>query len=227
MRRVLFKNKKVTGLLVLTPLLLSFATPCFAYPDGDWQAWLSTSVEGKTSDKKWKVKLEEEVRIGENVSEIFYNHTDFGATYKVVDFFSLGLNYRQVFGRSKGKWIPEYRPYIHGTFHLKLLDFALDNRNRLEYRIFKDKKDVWRYRNKTTLTFPWKWTSLEIQPYVADEIFIDTERGRVNRNRLYGGIKFKLMEHLKAQTFYLWQANESKGKWFDANVIGVKLKVGF
>ena len=214
-----------TGICVL--LCLFAVSPVFAYEGGDWQAWLTTSVEGKTSDKKWKVKLEEEVRLGENVSEIYYNHTDFGVAYKLIDFFAFGVNYRQIFERKKGKWISEYRPHIHGTFYWKVLDFSIKNRNRLEYRMFKDKKDVWRYRNKTTLFFPWKWTLLELQPYVADEIFIDTKREKLNRNRLYGGIKFKLMEHLKAETFYLWQTSESKGKWYNANVIGVKVKAVF
>jgi len=91
----------------------------------------------------------------------------------------------------------------------------------------EDKDEAWRYRNKLTVLFPFKFTDLEVQPYIADEVFIDFHGAKFNRNRLYAGLKFKVIKNLKADVFYLWQTSKKKSKRIDYNVIGLKLKLVF
>lgn len=49
----------------------------------------------------------------------------------------------------------------------------------------------------------------------------------IYRNHLYVGIGLKLIEHLKGDIFYMWQATEKGDNWVDYNIIGTKLKVVF
>jgi len=198
----------------------------FAHEDGDWQFWNTESIEGSLAEN-WKIKLEEEFRFGDNMRELYYHHTDGGLTHKLTDYFRLGLNYRQVYEKNNGEWEEENRPHINGILRWEWQDFQLEGRNRFEYRIREGKEDVWRYRNKLTLTLPVKWAELGIQPYLANEIFVSFDELEFNRNRLYVGLKAKLMKYLNADIFYLWQSSKKSEDWIDYNVLGVKLKVEF
>lgn len=207
-------------------LSLSMMTSVFAYEDGDWQFWNTESIEGGLAEN-WKIKLEGEFRFGDSMGELYYHHTDGGLAYKLIDWFSLGVNYRQIYEKKKGEWEEENRPHINGTFKWAWTDFKFTDRSRLEYRAREGKDDFLRYRNKLTVKFPFEWTTFDIQPYLADEIFVDFDQGELNRNRLYIGICSKLAKYFQADVFYLWQSSKSDDSWVDYNVIGAKLKVKF
>lgn len=216
----------IFGIALLLSLI--YVSCAFAFESGDWQLWNTESVEAKLS-KRWKVKVEEELRFGDNLSEIYYMHTDGGLTLKVTDGLDLGINYRQIYEKKESsKWEDENRPHANAIFSWLWKNFKFTDGNRLEYRIRDGKSDAWRYRNKLTVKAPWKWTSLEAQPYLADEIFVDFYGEKLNRNRLYAGIESKLFEHLKADIFYLWQTSKKKpDKWTDYNILGIKIKAVF
>jgi len=191
---------------------------------GDWQLWNTESIEGAFTED-WKVKLEEEFRFGDDMEELYYHHTDGGLTYKLTDLFLLGLNYRQIFEKKKGEYKEENRPHVNGTIKWRWQDFTFKDRNRFEYRVRAGKENVWRYRNKLTVTLPVKKIKFGIQPYLADEVFIDLDEGEFSRNRLYAGFGAGLMKHLEANIFYLWQTSKKDENWIDFNVVGVKLEV--
>ena len=96
-------------------------------------------------NKDWKIKIEEEFRFGDSIGEFYYHHTDGGLSSRLKYWFYIGLNYRQIYEKKNGEWKEENRPHINGTFKWKWQEFKLENRNRFEYRIREEKKDVWRY----------------------------------------------------------------------------------
>jgi len=200
--------------------------PAFAFEDGDLQVWNAESVEGRLNDHL-KLKLEEELRFGDNAGELYYTHTEGGITVSVTDSLDLGMKYRQIYEKKNGKWKEENRPHFNATVKWVGQGFKFKDRNRIEYRDCEDKQDTFRYRNKLSIDFPVRWTRFNIQPYIADEIFIDFEGEKFNRNRFYAGFKAKLFKHLKTDIFYLWQSSEKSDKWIDYNVIGVKVKAVF
>ena len=218
-------QKKILTLFVFVvtiPLYMS----AHAFEDGDLQLWNTDSLETKLN-KSLKVKVEEELRFGDDVSELYYTHTDGGLTYGVNKNLDLGVNYRQIFEKKKGEWKEESRPHANATLKFTWEDFKFSVRNRLEMRIREGQKDVWRCREKFTVVAPWKWTSFEFQPYVADEMDIDFEGKKFTRNRLSAGFQFKLVENLKSDVFYMWQSSKTDDDWLDYNVIGIKLKAAF
>ena len=207
--------------------LFPASKPCFAFDDGDFQYWNTEKVSWRIN-KDWRMALEEEFRFGDDASDFYYQHSDLGIAYSgLAKWFDVGLNFRLIFEENSSHWEQENRPYVNFIFKFPLADFKLSNRCRFEYRDKEDSKDGWRYRNKFTVKFPIKFTRLDIQPYIADEIFIDLEKEVLNRNRLYTGFSLKLLKNLSGEIFYLWQSSKKSGKWIDANILGTKLKLSF
>lgn len=198
----------------------------YAYDDGDFQVW-HTEVQEMKINKELKATLEEEFRFGDNANEFYYHHYDLGFVYNLNKNLDLGINYRQVYEKKKGDFKEENRPHINVTLKWDLSGFKFDDRSRFQYRHFDYQTDLWQYRNKFTVKFPWKFTKLEIQPYVADEIFVDLNGVVLSRNRLYSGLGFSLTKDIKAEIYYLLQSSKSAGTWTDANVLGTKLKITF
>jgi hypothetical protein len=199
-------------------LMLFIAKTVFA---SDWQFWNAYSVEGKIA-KSWNVKVEEELRFGDDISRLMLHQTDIGFTYAVADWFDAGIHYRQIYEKKAGDWKEENRSHVSGTFKWTWYDLAFSDRNSVEFRNREDAKDIWRYRNRLTLTLPAEWTRFSIQPYVSDEIFIVDGSG-VNQNRLSAGLKMKALKHLKSILYYVWRTDENEDEWDDTNVIGLKL----
>ena len=232
-----FFTIKVLSFITITGAILLVGI-CFAYDDGDWQYWNTENIGGKIIDVRndyldsIKAMIEAEFRWGDDVSELYYYHGDLGITLNKLfaSWFSLGLNYRQVYELKSGEWTEENRPHLNGTIKLKWEGWDISNRCRFEYRDTESYND-WRFRNKLTAKFPWKWTSWQIRPYVADEIFYDFHADELNRNRLYAGIgigKLFLLETIKGDVFFLWQSTK-KPNWGDQDyyIFGTKLKVNF
>lgn len=212
---------------VITILLTSEI--CFATDDGDFQYWSSANVS-LDIDKDWKITFAEEFRLGDDAGHLYYHHSDIGFVYKsLADWIDLGFNYKQVFERtdSEGEWKQENRPHLNITLKGRLFDLGLSSRSRFEYRDRENKKDLWRYRNKVTVKFPLELTSFKLQPYLADEVFINFDEEDFNKNRLYAGLSLKLSKNIKGEVYYLWQSSKSGGDWKDINVLGTGLKFYF
>lgn len=215
--------------LALVILVISIILPMrsFAFDDGDFQYWNTESLSCRIN-KDWKVRVEEEFRFGDGVSDFYYQHSDVGVTYSgMVDWLDLGLNYRLVFEEKSSDWTYENRPHLNATLKHTLEGFKLSNRGRLEYRDKESGDDGWRYRNKFAIKYPIKIGDFEISPYVADEIFVDFIEEKFSRNRLYAGIGFKILKNLSLDVLYLWQISEKDGDWKSYNVLGTKVKLSF
>ncbi|MFA5090625.1 MAG: DUF2490 domain-containing protein [Candidatus Omnitrophota bacterium] len=216
--------KRISFMLI--GFMLMLAGRVYAYDDGDFQVWHTENQEFKVN-KESKVTLEEEFRWGDDASEFYYQHYDAGFVYSLNKHLDLGVNYRQVYEKKNGKFKEENRPHLNAILKYDFYGFRLDDRSRIEYRHFDYQADSWRYRNKFTIKFPWKFTKLEIQPYLADEIFLDFQNKAFSRNRFYSGFGMNFTKNLKGEIYYLLQSSRSGNNWVDANVLGTKLKLLF
>ncbi|UCG34762.1 MAG: DUF2490 domain-containing protein [Candidatus Omnitrophota bacterium] len=208
-------------------LAVFFYQNAFAFDDGDFQYWNNESIAFKITED-WKASFEEEFRLGDNGGNLYYQHSDWGVTYSgIAEWLDLGVFYRNISEKKNSKWRREDRPHLDAAVKWELFDCAMSNRGRFEYRDREDAEDLWQYRNKFTVKLPFKLTKVQIQPYIADEIFIDFDQERLNRNRLYTGFSMKFTKSLKGEIFYLWQSSKKSGKWSDLNVLGTKLKLSF
>lgn len=213
-------------ILIAIGLILLLSVNSYAYKDGDFQVW-NTETEEFKINKDAKIAFEEEFRWGGSAKEFYYQHYDVGFFYNLQKYLNVGAGYRHVLSKSKGKFLVENEPYITATLLWDVAGFKFDDRSRLEYNHFDYKDDTWRYRNKITAKFPWKFTKFEIQPYLSDEIFIlFDDSQRLNTNRFSSGLGISFTRNLKGEIYYMLQSSKSS-KWTDVNVLGTKLKLSF
>jgi hypothetical protein len=221
-------KRKVLVALVL--FLFAVAFKVHAYDNGDFQVW-NTYGEEKKIDEKSRITAEEEQRWGDNANQLYYHHYDIGFVYTVNKNFDLGLNYRRIYERKKGKLRLENEPNINAILKWDLWGFSLSDRNRIEYRHFDYQGDSWRYRNTFTVRAPWKFTRFKIQPYLADEIFISSMGVAFNNNRFYSGLGFTLTKSIRGELYYMLQhtrtVNKNSTNWPFVNVLGTKIKLAF
>ncbi|MDD4870898.1 MAG: DUF2490 domain-containing protein [Kiritimatiellae bacterium] len=193
--------------------------------EGDWQGWYIAGTSMKSGE--WKLKADEEIRTGNYLHNVYYNHIDIGISRTVTKWLDLGANFRQVHEKKKGVWETEYRPHVNGTLKWKLGNWSFSDRNRLEFRDLQSSEDKWRYRNRLTIYPPVKLFGGNIKPYIADEIYEDLSGNNLDRNRVYAGAECKLADWLKSDVFYIWQSSYKDREWLDINVISVKFEVTF
>lgn len=218
-------SARVALVLIIT-LILPALKPSFAFDDGDFQYWNTESVTWKVYED-WKANLEEEFRFGGNAGTLYYQHSDIGITYSgLAKWIDLAVSFREAFDIKKDRWKYEHQPNANATLKYELCGFEVSDRSKVEYRIREDEDDNWRYRNKFTVKSP-KFTQLELQPYIADEIFYDFNEGALNRNRLFAGVSLKLYKNFKGEIYYLWQSSKKNKDWIDCNVLGTKIKLSF
>ena len=218
-----FSNKIIFS-LCLTVISCIYLLPAnsFAFDDRDFQLWNTKKVEVKINDS-FKFKGEQEFRFGDDATDFYYNHTDVGFIYALNRYVSAELYFRHIYKKSHSEWKKEERPHIDATFKAVWQGFKFSDRPRFEYRIREDASDNWRFRNKITVKMPWKFTEWNINPYIADEIFVDLQDSKFTINRLYIGSGMHIIGSLYGDVYYLWQTEDKGSFWQDYYILGFKL----
>lgn len=222
------RNMKILLFVVL--ILLSGYYLAYAYDNGDFQIWNQDVLEKKINDDT-KIVFEDEIRFGDNANDFYYYHYDIAVVRSLNKAWDVGLSYRHIYEKKNGKFKLENEPNVSAVYKWGICGFSLSNRSRLEYRHFDYQQDNWRYRNMITVKAPWKWTSLQIQPYIANDIFMSSSGASLNNNRFYSGLGLNITKNLKGDIYYLRQDTRktvtAKTIWQVTNVLGVKFKVAF
>lgn len=219
--------KKTIFMLIGLALLLT--AKVYAYSDGDFQIW-NTDIEEITLKNNLKLVFEQEFRWGNDASEYYYQHYEGGLAYALNKNWTIGGGYKQIYQRSavNKPWLAEEDPFLFFTYSGEIKGFKFDDRNRFECQHFSYQADNGRYRNRLSIKAPWKFTKLEIQPYVSDEIFIMISGGQgLNQNRLSGGFGFSLAKNVRCEVYYMLLSSMSNNIWKDTGVLGTKVKLTF
>ena len=217
--------KKISFLMI--GLVLMATDSVSAYDNGDFQVW-NTDVEEFKINQDSKIALEEEFRWGDNAHEFYYHHYDIGFFYNLKKYLNIGGGYRHIYELKKGDFKLETEPYVVAILLWDLEGIKFEDRNRIEYRQFDYQTDSWRYRNKATVKLPWKFTKMEIQPYLSDEIFVGFgEISELNQNRFSTGLGTDLTENIKVEIYYMRVSIKNSGEWVNTNVLGTKIKFTF
>lgn len=211
-------------------LILIYPACAIAFDDGDFQYWSKASVAWKITDD-WKTKFSTDFRFGDKASDFYYQNLIFSVKYYgIVDWFNIGLHYQQVFEDLGSGWKQENRPFFTFEFVAPISKIVLKNRSRFEYRNRQDNTNMFRYRNKTTFGVPIKIAKFQFRPYIADELFYDSDQNAISRNRLYGGINFRICKHISFDIHYLWQRDKEDvvGRVFQNwHILGTGLELVF
>jgi hypothetical protein len=221
--------KKNTILLLIVLIgWTCFNAVCFASASGNSEYW-QTHTLGVDINEDYAFTVSEEMRFGKSGSDPYLHNIDFGLVYKgLADWLDISFNFKKEYERdSAGQFRHENRPNLNLTARGTLYTIPFSNRSRIEWRDFETKKEVWRFRNKTTVKLPFKVTKFNLQPYIAEEWFINLGDNNVNQNRLSCGFSFNLAKNINASVFYMYKTSKITGGWRDTNVIGTQFKFLF
>jgi len=217
--------------VLIVSLAIAFVvlTPFVANADSDWRNWNTVTTKGKISDNVGAA-AELEFRFRDNASEFYYQHSQIALSLKCpkMDWLTITPAFREVYELDKVEgsnslWFAEHRSLVNVAASCKLGDWKIKNRARVSYRDFDiDKGSTFRGRHKLTIQTPWKLAGMK--PYISDEIFVEQGKAGIYRNRLAGGVSFKLLERVKGGVYYLLQTTDGKD---DIHVAGTKLKAEF
>jgi len=219
-----FKNTVFVFISMLI-LVTIVGSNCFGSTDGNAEYWQEIGLDFNLN-KDWKITVREELYLGESGDDPRLHNTDVGLVYKgLADWLDVSLNFKKEYERdSSGKFRRENRPHFNLMFKGEMFGCKLGDRARLEFRDKEKTKDVWRFRNKFTINLPFTLTEFNLQPYVADEIFINLGESTVKQNRFFSGLSFKLSKNIKTNVYYMYKSSMSSSSgWIDTNVIGTSV----
>jgi len=184
--------------------------------------WNAFKVSNAFSEK-YTIAFENDFRTYNLGEEMYYYHGDIGISFSVFNSYKLNVNFREVFELKSGVWKKEHRPHVTLSNKMKIGNFSFSGRTRIEFRIKQDQESVVRSRNMVTVKYNQSFTKLKIVPYIADEIFADSEKNKINRNRFYLGIKMNGFSFGKPTLYFMQQRDLKNDVWEGRNILGIKL----
>jgi hypothetical protein len=205
------------GVWILAALVLCTVRPLAAF---EFEYWPKAFVRIPL-DKQWQLSFEEWLSFNDNVRRFKDSQTDVWLYYfGLADWLSVGAGYKRVYTKAGDDWQVEDRPMLDAAVKTKVHGFGVTDRSRFEYRIPEGYEQVLRYRNRLTVTSPVTFTPWKIEPYTAEEVFVNLDEQGFNQQRLYGGVFIPLHEKVRLELFYLWKLDKVDREWRDTNVLG-------
>ena len=199
--------------------------------DVDVHYWNTETLKGKISDNVG-ASGEFEFRFRDSVSEFYYQHSQIALSFQCpkMDWLTITPAFRETYVLDKVEgsnslWFAEHRPMVNITASSRIGDWKIKNRARVAYRDFDiDKDSTFRGRHKLTIQTPWTCPLTGMKPYVSDEIFVEQGKAGIFRNRLAGGVSFKLLERVTGGIYYVLEQTVGES---DLHAVGTKLIAAF
>jgi hypothetical protein len=204
-------------------------------PETDFQIWNETTFSlpvVKAKDEKGKsfdrlsLLFITSLRLGQNRLAPVDERVGGGFDLVLNKHFSFSPTYLYIAGQpARGRNEFEHRLRFDVTYNHKFKNFAIKDRNRVDYRIRHSRADSVRYRNKFTLSIPVNRDGKELfTPFISDEPYYDFTAEQWSRNDFSPGIAKKFTDKLSGEFFYIWRHNRT-GRPADVHALGFNLKV--
>jgi hypothetical protein len=202
---------------------------------GSTQYWPSAGIAWDVNES-WMFKFKETYFAYVEDSGSDHLKSDMSAIYKGTDsIFDVAFGFAYV--DSSGQTNQEERPYLSTTLRSKILDRDVSNRFMVEYRDISGASDYWRFRDKVSFNSAFDGLDTReirllnrerFRPYIADEVFFSSNGQGLSQNRVYLGVKIKIVQNVGLDTYYLYQSVEnSSDRWQNNHIIGMDITFSF
>ena len=176
----------------------------------------------------WRFQFDQTSGFTDEARRLDHQQQDYGFTYSgLADWLNVGFGVKQTSDKERDDWDRETRTLLNVTVKSTLFGCSLSNRSRIAYRDFEDDDDVRRFRHKIAVKSPMTFSPPKIQPYVAEEIFVQLDDEDFNGNRVYGGLYIPPHEQIRLELFCAWHLNEEEDSWHDTNLLGSYIRFAF
>lgn len=181
----------------------------------DFGMWNTISVN-KDLGKKFSAGIDQEIRLRDNLTTLNLVYTNFGVSFKLANFFKVGLTYRFVDKHKEDlTWGVRHRLMLDFIFKYKPGKFNLAYRARFQaewrgagYDSRLDQVPEIFMRNKVNIGY--KATD-DIEPYIGCEIRWQIRNPRIpyhnsiDRGRYFAGVNYDINKHNTVGSYFLFQ----------------------
>ncbi|MBN1416419.1 MAG: DUF2490 domain-containing protein [Bacteroidales bacterium] len=194
----------------------------------DFQFWPQIQV-GYALSSRFKITLEEEVRLRENASLLKKELTDLGLTCKITRFLRLGLNYRLEL-TSKNPDDKSWRSGLYGDIMLrqKLQRFQFDYRIRFQSPKIESIDEATELqqllKNRHKLSVEYNIKGIPLTPEMEAEIFIPVVRKQpliIDEYRLWIKLSYALNKRHEVGIKYGVQREINVADPLTAYILGI------
>lgn len=159
---------KMKRLRLITILLCGLTSGMHA--QDDWGSAHNLLIK-KTLSEDWFLLSRSNLAFRRDNEQLFLGYTGASLGYQFKERWSGRVGFRQAYFRIGEDWREEQRPMLEAYYAEIFKGFRLTSRSRAEFRYRDWTDDDTRLRQEFTLTAPWKFTELGLQPYIANEVF--------------------------------------------------------
>jgi hypothetical protein len=215
-------------LLPILAILLFLPQLSLASKNGDFQYSARSAVKVKVA-KDIKLTAFQEIGLDNNAGNLYYLATDLGIVYTgFADWLEIRAHNRIISGESESDWDMENRAILDFILKYPLWNLELSDRNRVEFRFIEDSEYRTRYRNRVKIAMPLEVGRTTIKPYIADEVFFDSNRDGLDKNRVYSGIVLDIFKNTTLEIQYFWQLEgKREGSMDSINAVRTFLTLSF
>lgn len=181
----------------------------------DFGMWNTFSVN-KEITKKFTVGIDQELRLRDNLSTVHLLYTNVGASYKLSDYFKIGVVYRFIDRHKEDlTWGIRHRIYTDLTFKVKPGKFSIGYRARFQaewraqgYTGEYGKIPEIFMRNQVKVAYK---ASDDLEPYAGIEVRWQLQNPRIpyhqsiDRGRYFAGVNYEINKHNTVGTYFLIQ----------------------
>jgi len=224
--RVIFLN-------LLCFLILGGHSPALHAQENDFQIWTDLSVN-KELTKKWDLSFEQNLRFGNNVTQLSKSYSNLSAGYSVADFLKLSVLYRFVIRNKDESYIYGHSFAFDATLKQKFNRFKLSMRNRfmLKYSeiLSSDKGKIPDRYYRTKMELVYNIRKFPLDPFVSVESFLLMPKGDeafFDAVRTAFGLEYSINKRQALEAYWLNEWGLNKEADNNNFVLGISYSYSF
>jgi hypothetical protein len=199
-------------------LLGGFSLGAFAQ-ENDFQVWTDFTLN-KELNKKWDVSFEQNLRAGNNVSQLSKAYSNLSAGYDAANFLKLSVLYRFVLRNKTDYFAKGHSFAFDATLKHKFSRVKLTMRNRfmLKYSeiLSSDNGKIPERYYRTKLSMAYNIRKFPLSPSLAVESFLLIPKGdpaTFDAFRALFGLGYSISKHQEIDAYWLneWGLNAESG----------------
>lgn len=213
---------KTVGIFLMVVLGISFASSKMTWAsDDDFMIWTKAKYSHQFKDSPFTVFAVTESRFDDDATRYQLFNFATGFDVKVTKWFKPGFSIK--YEKETGKHY-EIRLQPQFVLSAKLGIMKFSDRNRFEVRLFPGKEARFRYRNRIKFGPKFKKKTVSFNPWISEEIFIQSPKGAFNQNRLAAGNTFGFdKDRFKFTLYYMLRSDKKTDGWIRRHVLGTEL----
>jgi hypothetical protein len=211
---------KLSILILILPVLTARAQ------ERNMQVWNINSIEVKINEKI-SVGFTEKVNFFPSTGILGQKSGDIFLKRRFSDWFEIGMSGRLGWSKQADGWLHEKRSILFSKFMTGWGQLDLDFVNRLEYRMYRNLNDYFRYKQMVLLEIPPLYKSTWFKVYIAEESFFRFDEKQFHLLRFHSGTKIRCSSNFELKFYYVLEKSKNPIYWATSDILGLNLNVDF